>query len=243
MTTTDVLTQSLKTIQGTTVTALLRLTNPFWVPSDRITDYATPLASILDEYNPSLFSTDQNRIIQNWMRASYGKIYNDAFVKPVHPTTNWQAYRIWVLAKIAVITRNADAILFLRDRLRYYLSFSIDSTTGTTEDFLQRDSLKYHCFTLCGMMQAVLVLRDGMTVVNPATGSITTRWDPDTVDYTRVFRPAWDLVQPFIDGRATHAEFIDSRIASDKSRSDYGKNFLLSDALPMLRLQNQLLNS
>lgn len=241
-TTTNVLTQSLKTIQNTTATALLRLTNPFWMPSDRITDYASSLASILDEYNPSLFSTDQNRVIQNWMRECYRKIYNDAFVKPVYPTTNWQAYRIWVLAKIAVITRNADAIVFLRDRLKSYISFSVNDTTGTTEDFLQRDSLKYHCFTLCGMIQAVLVLRDGMRVVDPATGNITILWIPDTTDYTLLLQKALDFVDPFIQGRATHAEFIDSKIASDKNRSDYGMNFSLSDAIPMLRLQNQLLN-
>jgi len=238
---TTTLTDSVRTIQRTIVTTWLRLINSTWVPNERITDYATPLASMLDSYNPSFFTPDQNRTIQNWMHTCYREIYADAFVNPIYPTTNWQAYRIWVLAKIAFIRRDATAISFLRDRFRLYLSSSINPTTGTTQDFVHRDSLKYHCFSLCGMMQAILVLQDRCTVINPTTGTLDTVWARDTTDYRRLLQPAWNFLRPFIDGRATHAEFIDSNIASDKTRPDFGKAFVLSDALPMLRLQSRFI--
>jgi len=233
-------TDATNTIQRIIVSTWLKLVN--WVPTDRITDYATAFASVLDAYDPSFFTPDQNRMIQNWMQTCYREIYADAFVKPIYPTTNWQAYRIWVLAKIAIIRRDADAIRFLRDALRSYVSSSINPTTGTTPDYIHRDSLKYHCFTLCGMMQAILVLRDGCTIVDPTTGNLRTIWSSDPYDYTRLLRPAWDFVKPFIsENGPKHAEFVDSKIASDKTRSDYGNTFVLKDALSMLRLQAEFI--
>lgn len=209
-----------------------------WVPDTRITDYAVLLNSMVTVYNPSLFTSTQNRDIQRWMRDAYQRIYSDAFIRPIHPKTNWQAYRIWTLANISVNVKNAQAIILLRNELFKYVSETIVSS-GATVDFIERDSLRYHCYVLIGIIQAILVLHPSNIVVDSRTGVSTTLWSRDSITRWRsLLQPAFQFLDSFIRGQKRHYEFVNSEIASDRSRTDFGKPFQPSDAIALIRIRN-----
>lgn len=235
------LVRSRNDIRSSVVQAWTALVQSSWRADARITDYAVALHEMLIQYDPSWFSGSQNETIQRWMRGVYRSVSNDAFVLRIHSTSNWQAYRFWILGRLAVILKDKNAVEMLRQRLWVYVSETVRTTTGETTDYLFRGSLRYHCYVLAGILQAVLTLQPGLTVRDRSTSASTVLWEEDPVDkWKRLLRPAIAFLEPYRNGTKRHAEFVRSSLAFDRTRPEYGAIFQPSEAASVLRLMDRL---
>jgi len=205
----------------------------------RITDYAQPLVDLLRIYRPALFSSEENRQVQAWMRQVYTFLHNESFLTPRFPDSNWQAYRLWVMSEICLITRNVDNIRFLRGKLFEYIILSLRPfpTThidyGGLIDFEFRDSMSYQVYTLFGILNAIVALEKELRITT-SSNVIQHVWGPDPT-LRRSIQPAIRFTLQFLNGGRTHIEFVDSKIAADRSRADYGKPYVRTQGTYLYR--------
>lgn len=195
----------------------------------RITDYAKPLCDMLSWYDPALFTGTENRSIQQWIVRSRDFLMTQSFgPSALHPTSNWQFYRLWTLSVMGVILKQPANIQFLRQEFRKALATSISPVDGSLEDFRERDSVEYHVYCLYAIIRTIRAL-------SPAYRSTdgTRIWGE--VDLWPDVKPAIDFMMRYAGGEATHIEFVDSRLATDQQRTDYGKPFIPSKCDYVLR--------
>jgi hypothetical protein len=202
---------------------LTDLTNP------RITDYAKPLCDMLEIYDPSLFTGDENRAIQQWMVRARTYLMDQSFGPNArHPTSNWQFYRMWVLAEIAVILRQPAVIESLRTEFIRALQQSISPINGALADFRERDSIEYHVYCLFAIIRTIRVLSPANRAVNGAI-----MWN--FMDFRTIVRPAINFMMRYATGAEIHLEFVNSSISADKQRPEYNKPFVPSKCNYVLR--------
>lgn len=200
--------------------------------SPRITDYAKPMADMFAFYDPSLFSSDQNRTIQQWMIRAQNFLETQSFgPTALYPTSNWQAYRLWILAIIARTLKQPIKIQYYRSQFVDYLRKTISTIDGSLEDFTARDSLEYHIYCLYAIIKIVKTLGPSFQQ-SLAEGQL---WDSQQQTYMALIKPAIDFVMPFLIGRKVHIEFVKSVQASDKTRASYNKPFDPNRGLYLLR--------
>jgi hypothetical protein len=60
-------------------------------------------------------------------------------------------------------------------------------------------------------------------------------------NYIDLFKPIVAMIQPYLDGKKTHIEYIKSEIHSDKQKKEYGKNWDPKYADTFLRLYKKFL--
>jgi hypothetical protein len=142
------------------------------------------------------------------------------------------------MAKMVVnVFRNPDMIVNLRNETKMYIQESIIDYDRKSPDFgklidtQHRDSITYHIYTLFAILNIIVLLEQGYRQTTLRYQKIITemRWVPDP-SLRNIIRPAIDYLLPYLDGTKTHTEFLDSAIASDKNRSDYGKVYDVRNA-------------
>jgi hypothetical protein len=208
--------------------------------NQRITDYARQLVDLLDLYDPSKFSNSENLTIQQWMRSMYTFLFNEGFIIKRFSNTNWHIYRLWVMSKIAVILKNSNYIQFLRNSLVEYIQLSLGVfpsdhvNYGALIDFIHRDSISYQVYTLFGIIQTIHVLEKDSKRIN-SDNTFTLLWDKDP-SLRELAMPGIRFLMPYLNGSKVHVEYINSKISSDKTRSDYGKAYNTRNANYLYRI-------
>lgn len=193
---------------------------------ERITDVSNDLCAFVDD--------PRNKITDHDLIRLYEYHFNN---NHIHPLTNWHAHRIRCMSSIAVRLQDQARIRECHRLVLEYYSISsecdchcTDKNTGALKaggvnhDFYHRDSLNYLVYGAQAMANACLYLRP------------TTRFDY----YTRIFEPIVRFLDPFVTRKRTRLEFVNSEIASDRSRPEYGKPWNPSYANTFLRLVESL---
>jgi hypothetical protein len=203
-----------------------------WTPSNRITDYAKPLAGCLDQYTPSLFTSIENQQIQQWMRRLYVQLAADSFERRLHADSNWQAYRLWIMGKLAYILKSETFITTVRQAISTYLSRTMRAD-GSFNDFHTRDSIAYQAYTMYAVVKCYQVIsqplwrRNGSVYTKIVTAIPETTWWP-------MLRPSFVFLYPYCVGQKSHIEYVRSIIAADQQKSTYGKAFTMTSVTYLL---------
>lgn len=206
----------------------------------RITDYARILVELLDLYDAARFSATQNQTIQRWLRSMYTFLFEEGFITKRFSNSNWHIYRLWVMAKIAVVLKNEAFISFLRSAFHEYMKVSLEvfpsnhADYGALIDFVHRDSLSYHVYTLFGIVQTVRLLEPQMRLVQ-SDNTFRVLWSRDD-SLKRAVTPAVRFLMPYLRGQKIHTEFVNSRVAADRSRSEFGKPYNTRNATYVYRI-------
>lgn len=197
--------------------------------NQRITDYARMLVDLLHLYDPALFTSTQNQSIQRWMRSTYTFLFEEGFITKRFSNSNWHIYRLWVMTKIAIILKNDSFITFLRSAFHEYMRVSLavfptnHANYGALIDFVHRDSLSYHVYALFGIVQTVRLLEPELRLVR-SDNTYRVLWPRDD-SLKRAVTPAVRFLMPYLRGEKIHNEYVNSNIAADKSRSEFGKPY------------------
>lgn len=209
----------------------LRAVNTVNTDNPRITDYAKPLVFLLENYDASIFSATENARIQQHLRNICTFLQAESFQTRRFADSNWQAYRLWVLASIAVVLRRSDVMEQVHRGFRQYVQDTTIRSSGAVLDFVTRDSVTYHVYTLFAMVKVVQTLE--VPRFQPAA-PLSKWWSGDDTLRTLLV-PHIRFLLPYLDRTKTHREFVNSTILSDRQRTDSGRLFDPSHADYLLR--------
>jgi len=197
----------------------------------RITDYAKSLNDMLAWYDPAIFTSAENRAVQQWMVRSRDFLHAQSFgPNALYPTTNWQFYRIWVMSTMTVILKQPDMIQSLRTEFVSALRGSISADDGSLEDFRYRDSVEYHVYALYAIIKTIRVLGSSYRTTDGVE-----QWPDMTAELWTIVRPAVSFMLRYARGQAVHIEFVKSGLSSDKTRPECNKAFVASKCLYVMR--------
>lgn len=162
--------------------------------------------------------------VDNWISAR-------AYAYQVYPArvNNWETIRLNLLYYFGYILKN-NSIIETAD-IAYNKLLDVNLMEGgKSEDLINRDAFAYHAYNLAfyARIFKVKALNESMTAYttfknkkNKINVSVQ-----DMVDYWRPF-----LVDP---ANNVHIEFVNTKYAPDKTRSDYNKPYVPSSSLYVL---------
>ena len=197
----------------------------------RITDYAKSLNDMLAWYDPAMFTSAENRVVQQWIVRSRGFLYEQSFgPDALFPTSNWLFYRIWVMSTMTVILKQPDMIRSLRAEFVSALRRSISPSNGSLEDFRHRDSVEYHVYALYAIIWTIRVLGPSYKTTDGVE-----QWPDMTAELWAIVRPAVAFMLRYARGQAVHVEFVRSAVQSDRTRPEFNRPFVASKCLYVMR--------
>lgn len=187
---------------------------------ERITDISNSLCQEIDEGR--IYDKDDLSVLYSYHKN------NDH----IYPNTNWHAHRIRVLSNIATKLQDKVKIWechfwileYFYEKSHCHCHCSDIEHFGVNHDFFHRDSLNYLVYGSQALLNASLYLK-------PFTN----------YHYTDLLKPIVAMIQPYLDGKKTHIEYIKSEIHSDKQKKEYGKNWDPKYADTFLRLYKKFL--
>lgn len=154
------------------------------------------------------FAPKDASIVDGWLRERAIVLWND----PRHRTGNWQSHRLKTVGLIATVLKD-DA---LWKTVEKGFEKQIDSSfkaNGESVDFVQRDALHYHLYSISPLLTLACVAHQ--------RGH---DWYDYRAESGASLKQAVDFVKPFAFGTEKHLEFADSTVAFDKKRADAGQS-------------------
>lgn len=170
-------------------------------------------------------STEDRYTIDKWLQETADAERSSTYTTPgrTNGTSNWNSHRVKILTLIAYCLHNKDDEAVADKEITRQININLFAD-GSGYDFAARDALHYHVYTLEPLLTAATVIyrATGKDFFNGLSASGSS------------IKKSTDFLVPFVTGEKTHAEFVHSQIAFDKTRSNNGeKDFqtgLLFDA-------------
>jgi hypothetical protein len=176
----------------------------------------TNLDPVIEAYDmvKSDLPAAEERAARDWLRGTADIGITAAYNRPNRATSynNWHSHRLKIIGEIGFATGDTtlegDATRGLEAQIGRNLR-----PDGPSEDFVTRDALHYHVYDLEPLLQLAIVVkratgRDFFGWVSPAGSSIQ-----ESV--------TWLL--PYVTGKKTHAEFVNSTVEFDRRRAANGE--------------------
>ena len=156
----------------------------------------------------------ENKRISNWLKrtaqAELDAPYNQRGRGTA--TNNWHSHRLKIVGEIAYAIGDRPLQRYTDTALKEQIGRNLHAD-GASDDFVERDALHYHVYDLEPLLKLSIVLQR-------ATG----------VDYYSYEAPSGssikksvDWLLPYLDGRKTHGEFVNSTVEFDRRRAQNGE--------------------
>ena len=174
---------------------------------------------------------DQKKIIDRWLNRMANEEINTAKNKTKTTSfNNWNSHRLKVIGDIAYLLDNEELKKYINEQLPLQIDKNL-LPDGTGFDFLERDALHYHIYTLEPLISLATVLKratgkDYYNYVSPSGASIS---------------KSIGFLIPYVTGEKTHGEYVNSKVAFDKKRAEnkepgyeIGANFKPASGIPVI---------
>jgi len=159
-------------------------------------------------------TSGENKRIGRWLRQTAEAEIHAGYNRSERATShnNWNSHRLKIIGEIGFAIGDkplqAYAINGIKEQINHNLR-----PDGSSEDFISRDALHYHVYDVDPLLKLAIVLKR-------ATG----------VDYYHYVASSGSSLEksvqwllPYLDGRQTHAEFVDSTVEFDRRRAQNGQ--------------------
>ena len=156
----------------------------------------------------------ENKRIRNWLSRTAQAEIDAPYNQPgrASATNNWHSHRLKIVGEIAYAIGDVALERYCVAGLKEQIGRNLHAD-GASDDFVTRDALHYHVYDLEPLLKLSIVLKG-------ATG----------VDYYAYEAPSGssikksvDWLLPYLDGRKTHAEFVNSTVEFDRQRAKNGE--------------------
>jgi Alginate lyase len=156
----------------------------------------------------------ENKRISNWLKRTAQAELEAPYNQPGRgsATNNWHSHRLKIVGEIAYAIGDVALEKYCVAELKVQIGRNLHAD-GASDDFVARDALHYHVYDLEPLLKLSIVLKR-------ATG----------VDYYGYEAPSGssikksvDWLLPYLDGRKTHAEFMNSTVEFDRRRAQNGE--------------------
>lgn len=190
---------------------------------ERITDISNELCHHIDQlqssHNPLIIS-----VLEDLYTYHKG---NDH----IHPLTNWHAHRLRCMSCIAAKLKNTVKIWechylimeYYYERSKCPCHCKKKHNIGVNHDFFHRDSLNYLVYGSQALANACVYLK-------PFTN----------YNYVELLHPTIKFLEPYLDKKVIHIEYVNSELESDKDKPEYGKKWEPSYANTFLSIFKKL---
>jgi hypothetical protein len=156
----------------------------------------------------------ENKRIRNWLRRTAQAEIDAPYNQPGRGTAsnNWHSHRLKIVGEIAYAIGDVALERYCVDELKAQIRRNLHAD-GSSDDFVERDALHYHVYDLEPLLKLSIVLKratgvDYYTYEAPSGSSI---------------KKSVDWLLPYLDGRKTHAEFVNSTVEFDRRRAQNGE--------------------
>jgi len=156
----------------------------------------------------------ENRRIGRWLRQAADAEMHAVYNRPERATAhnNWNSHRLKIVGEIGFTIGDKALQQYAIDGIQEQIGRNL-LADGRSEDFVSRDALHYHVYDLDPLLRLAIVLqratkKDYYHYVAPSGSSLA-----GSVE--------WLL--PYLDGRQTHAEFVNSTVEFDRRRAQNGE--------------------
>ena len=172
-----------------------------------------PAIAAFDNIKGSL-TPAENRRIERWLRQAAEAEIHASYNRPERATArnNWNSHRLKIVGEIGFAIGDKALQQYAIDGIQEQIGRNL-LADGSSEDFVSRDALHYHVYDLEPLLRLAIVLqratkKDYYHYVAPSGSSLGRSVE-------------WLL--PYLDGRQTHAEFVNSTVDFDRRRAQNGE--------------------
>lgn len=165
----------------------------------------TKLDGLIQAYDliQAEFPATEKKTFENWLRALAQREQNR---KPV--TNNWNSHRLKVLGLVAYTIGDTALQHYTTTELEKHIARNLYAD-GSGYDFIERDALHYHVYTLEPLLKLAIVMKraggkDYYNYVSSSGSSI---------------QKSVAFLVPFVAGAQTHPEFVNSKVKFDQARA------------------------
>ena len=157
----------------------------------------------------------ENKRIGRWLKriadAEIHARFNDSTRTTAH--NNWNSHRLKIVGEIGFAIGDKTLQNYVIAGIREQIGRNL-LPDGRSEDLVSRDAIHYHLYDLEPLLKLAIVLKqatgaDYYTYEAPGGSSI---------------KKSVDWLLPYLDGRQTHAEFVNSTVEFDKRRAQNGES-------------------
>jgi len=156
----------------------------------------------------------ENRRIGRWLRQAADAEIHSVYNRPERATShnNWNSHRLKIVGEIGFAIGDKGLQQYAIEGIQEHIGRNL-LADGRSEDFISRDALHYHVYDLEPLLRLAMVLqratkKDYYHFVAPSGSSLARSVE-------------WLL--PYLDGRQTHAEFVNSTVDFDRRRAQNGE--------------------
>lgn len=166
-----------------------------------------------DMVKGQLVSAEVKRI-SKWLRSTADAEIHAGYNRPDRATArnNWNSHRLKIIGEIGFAIGDKNLQQYAIDGIKEQINRNL-KPDGSSEDFASRDALHYHVYDLEPLLKLTILLKR-------TTG----------VDYYHYVAPSGsslarsvEWLLPYLDGRQTHAEFVNSTVEFDRRRAQNGE--------------------
>lgn len=172
----------------------------------------TKLESMITGYDlvKNEVSPEGKKQIDAWVNSVYEAELNSKSAKPGKTTgfNNWNSHRIKTMTLAVFTLNNPDLMKPVYPILEKQIADDLNAD-GSSFDFIERDALHYHTYTLEPLLRACMV-------IERATGKNYFTYESAKGSS---IQKSVDFLVPFVTGTKTHGEFVNSKVSFDKARA------------------------
>jgi hypothetical protein len=170
-----------------------------------------PAVAAYDFIKTNINATDA-KLITDWLSET-ARAEMDKY-KPGRETStnNWQSHRVKVVGEIGYALNDEKYKNFALEGFKQQLAHNL-LLDGSTIDFKLRDALHYDVYDLEPLLKFAIILKR-------ATG--VDYYFYTTAEQTSL-KKSVEWLLPYLAGRKTHAEFVNSTVSFDKKRAANGE--------------------
>jgi len=169
----------------------------------------------------SAIKPDSRKVIDAWLDSIAAGELNSDYAKPgaSTATNNWNSHRLKIIAMIAYAIHSKKYDDFLQKAMEQQIAINL-YPDGSGYDFVERDALHYHIYTLEPLVMAALVIKR-------ATGKDFFNYESEKGSSVK---KSMDFLVPFVTGEKTHGEFLNSKSSFDRARAKNGEKGYIAGA-------------
>jgi hypothetical protein len=156
----------------------------------------------------------ENKRIRNWLRRTAQAEIDAPYNQPGRgsATNNWNSHRLKIVGEIAFAIGDVVLQQYSIAGLKAQIGRNLHAD-GASDDFVARDALHYHVYDLEPLLKLSIVLKR-------ATGVDYYTYEASSGSS---IKKSVDWLLPYLDGRKTHAEFVNSTVEFDRQRAKNGE--------------------
>ncbi len=157
------------------------------------------------------FAPAEKDTVNAWLRRIAREEQAALRSKSATAYNNWNSHRLKILGFIAWLLDDSAAVDEVMRRFKTQIGENL-LPDGSSYDFHERDALHYHCFDLEPLLS--------LAIVAHAHGIAL--YDYESAQGASLRKSVRFLV-PYCEGTATHAEWVHSKVAFDRTRAEAGE--------------------